>query len=585
MSTVSLKINGKFIEGMDDAQVKLTLNNISPVTMTGDSVAFSATIKVPRTPENDSTFSGLNKGLLYCEYYDTELYIRSLPFKYMAGVIDQPAKFYSKVSASPTEYTINLVESTDKWADATAGIYSMPANQQVTEKGVTQTFLMSAMSLADAIKKGFNFPQNDIPSMNPVFYPDSPSPSPGREAYMKPTIICQMGSVSWDDNVLGGGATKLIPQTSVKGPGGYVYPSATRIIVDREDIYLYSSYFYDSNGGSEFGLWVEAGRGKYMYLLLEYTGATIPTTKPPVKIQGVGQTTNVSTHFTYRGQVSERVWIYRSYENGGALLYPKKYPVMTVWATVNGVSTPDLFKFPDGYSPDEVIVTGDGNLRQAVRPTYNAAQPVPLAFPYSNAKTIVDDLCTAFHWRKIFKGGTLAIEPIINPAIRDKAYDMQNYLIDWSDKFVSLETTDVPDEFADQYVCTVGDVNFSYSTGKGSITFVKEAYKSGAKLNRNNVFPLLAVTDGFNGATSGTGYYFSRLDMIYYSYIQRHFKMFAPRVRVKIKAILDYETVENIRLDRAYYFSQLSGYFYLKSLGEYNVDTGECKLSLYKLDI
>lgn len=184
MNTVSLKINGKFIEGVDDTQVKLSLNNISPVTMTGDSVAFSATIKVPRTPENDSTFSGLNKGLLYCEYYDTELYVRSLPFKYMAGVIDQPAKFYAKVSADPEQYTINLVESTDKWADATAGIYTMPANQQVTEKGVSQTFLMSAMSLADAIKKGFNFPQNDIPSMNPEFYPGSPSPSPGREAYM-----------------------------------------------------------------------------------------------------------------------------------------------------------------------------------------------------------------------------------------------------------------------------------------------------------------------------------------------------------------------------------------------------------------
>ena len=56
-------------------------------------------------------------------------------------------------------------------------------------------------------------------------------------------------------------------------------------------------------------------------------------------------------------------------------------------------------------------------------------------------------------------------------------------------------------------------------------------------------------------------------------------------MQVKIKARLSYPDVVNLKLDRAYYFSQLGGYFYIKSLGEYDVTKGDCKLSLYKLDL
>ena len=61
--------------------------------------------------------------------------------------------------------------------------------------------------------------------------------------------------------------------------------------------------------------------------------------------------------------------------------------------------------------------------------------------------------------------------------------------------------------------------------------------------------------------------------------------MFRSRVQVKIKAQLEYADVENLKLGDAYYFSQLNSYFYIKYLGEYDVATGNCKLSLYKMDL
>ena len=84
---------------------------------------------------------------------------------------------------------------------------------------------------------------------------------------------------------------------------------------------------------------------------------------------------------------------------------------------------------------------------------------------------------------------------------------------------------------------------------------------------------------------SNYNYDYTFVKNIYYPYINRHFKMFRSRVQVEIKAQLEYADVENLRLGDAYYFSQLNSCFYIKSLGEYDVATGDCKLSLYKMDL
>lgn len=62
MDIVQLRINGAYVEGLSGSSVKLTVNNVSPVTMTGDSVAFSATIRVPRSANNDRIFKNLQQG-------------------------------------------------------------------------------------------------------------------------------------------------------------------------------------------------------------------------------------------------------------------------------------------------------------------------------------------------------------------------------------------------------------------------------------------------------------------------------------------------------------------------------------------
>lgn len=577
MKIVSLKVNGNDIDGLDNATVKITLNNISPVTMTGDSVAFSATIKVPRTPDNDRTFIGLNKGLLNCEYYVAEVLIASIPFKYYAYVSDEPTQFYAKVSASQTEYTINLIESTDKWSDVSLPI-SAPPVYRVVQDGALQ---ISAANLSELVRRYVTFPQITFPMIHPETNNGVPVPDASSQ---QASIIVKRRDLTWQGDVATG-STKLVPQNYTKGRGGYIYPQKATIVMDNASIYANASFFGARSGGAPAGFFIASGEGQAFYLIVEYTGTTIPSTKPGT-IQLQGNVSAIGRSVSFYGTLTDRIWIYRSIDNQQMTVYPKQDSYIQLAATIGGVLRTDWFKFPDGYAPEEVIKCGEGKIiyDAAIAPASQTVYSQPADFPYTDVKKLVDDMCTAWHWRKIYRNGTLRVEPIVDADLRDGTSMAWTRIHDWSNKLLSIESVDVPDEFADQYVCTLDATQFSYSNGAGTVTPVKEAYKSGVKYTYDRmVFPKMGLTSIFT--TPSPSPYFVYIHSIYYPYINRHFKMFRSRIQVKIKAQLEYKDVENLRLGDAYYFSQLNSCFYIKSLGEYDVATGNCKLSLYKMDL
>lgn len=577
MKIVSLRINGYDIDGLDNATVKITLNNISPVTMTGDSVAFSASIKVPRTPNNDRTFIGLNKGILNCEHYVAEVLIASIPFKYYAYVSDEPTPFYAKVSASQTEYTVNLIESTDKWADVSLPISAPPVYGAVQGGEAA----ISAADLSELVRRYVTFPQGVLPAIHPETNDGTSVPD---ALSQQASIMVKRRDLTWQGDVATG-STKLVPQNYTKGRGGYIYPQKATIVMDNASIYANASFFGNRSGGAPAGILIASGEGQAFYLIVEYVGTSIPSTKPRT-IQLQGNISGIGRSVSFYGTLTDRIWIYRSVINQQMTVYPKQDSFIQLAATIGGVTRNDYFKFPDGYSPEEVIKCGEGKIvyDAAIAPELKTAYAQPADFPYNDVKKLVDDMCTAWHWRKIYRNGVLHIEPIVDADLRDGTSAAWAHIHDWSDKLRSVETVDVPDEFADQYVCTVGSEKFSYSNGPGTVTPVKEAYKSGVKYTDNRmVFPKMELTSIFNAPSPSP--YLVYIHTIYYPYINRHFRMFRSRVQVKIKAQLEYADVENLRLGDAYYFSQLNSCFYIKSLGEYDVATGNCKLSLYKMDL
>lgn len=579
MNITQLKINGNIIEGLEDSSVKLSITNVSPVTITGDSVAFSATLKAPRTPANDATFKGMNKALHNCAFYEAELTIRTVPFSYYGWVSDKPVKFYARVSATPKEYSINLIEDTEKWADVSRPINKPLKSASVTDEGRSRR----AIDVAKLIRDYFNFPQYDLPLCRPVY---NTGASPANSDILRPSIILNTGSLSWQVNVANGNV-QLIPKESAKGRGGYIYAPVAELVMDDAMKYLMSDEFPNRAGGAPAGFHIRSGEDTQFYMIVQYLGADPNIAKPTITIRG--NSSHLGRAMSYYGSITPNVWIYNTPTNFDLTVYPKVDKYLELVATIGGVERNDYFKFPDGYAPNEVFQTGSGQCiyDASMQPEFNVVQGALIDFPYHDAKKIIDDFCTAFQWRRIYRDGVLAIEPIIHPSIRDNKSDETDYIIDWSDKFAGLDGVEIPDEFADQYICSLSDRVFSYTGGAGTLQPVKEAFKSGIPYYPSSgmfQYPRVAFADVFNGGTSSTRYTIS-LRNTYYRYINRHFDLFSPRVQVKIKANLRFPDIQNLRLDRAYYFSQLGGYFYLKALNEYDVSKGDCKLTLYKLKI
>lgn len=579
MNITQLKINGNIIEGLEDSSIKLSITNVSPVTITGDSVAFSATLKAPRTSANDATFKGMNKALHNCAFYEAELTIRTVPFSYYGWVSDKPVKFYARVSATPEEYSINLIEDTEKWADVSRPISKPLKSASITDEARSRR----AIDVAKLIRDYFNFPQYDLPICRPVY---NTGVAPANSDILRPSIILNTGSLSWQANVANGNV-QLIPKESAKGRGGYIYAPVAELVMDDAMKYLMSDEFPNRAGGAPAGFRIRSGEDTQFYMIVEYLGDDPNITKPTITIRG--NSSHLGRTMSYYGSITPNVWIYNTPTNFDLTVYPKVDKYLELVATIGGVERNDYFKFPDGYAPNEVFQTGAGQCiyDASMQPEFNTVQGALIDFPYQDAKKMIDDFCTAFQWRRIYRDGVLAIEPIIHPSIRDNKSDEADYIIDWSDKFAGLDGVEIPDEFADQYICSLSDRVFSYAGGAGTLQPVKEAFKSGIPYYPSSgvlQYPRVAFADVFNGGMSSTRYTAS-LRNTYYRYINRHFDLFSPRVQVKIKANLRFPDIQNLRLDRAYYFSQLGGYFYLKALNEYNVSKGDCKLTLYKLKI
>lgn len=576
MDIVQLKINGNYVEGLTGSSVKLTVNNISPVTMTGDSVAFSATIRVPRSANNDRIFKNLQQGFHECVFYDCKLSVHSRPFQYMGYDVE----FYAKVSYNGGNYNISLVENTKKWSDENIRLQHPLVQVQQTLAGWQgDTWVVD---LEKVINDHITWKEGAFPKLTPKHNEGAAIPEPIEAALLKPTIMIPRSPIVWGADVAAGNMT-LVPKEYTKGRGGYIYPSIAQVVISDTMQALNATLFGKAPGGKDPGFNLRSGEGRDIRMIVEYTGAKLPDPLPELHI--VAESTNLTEGKLYpRSKLTDRIWLYGSKINDVVFVTPTKDKYMILKGLIGG-SKVSCFKFPDGYAPEELIDMGDGaaELVSDYRPiTWSIASGT--GFPYQDVRKLVDDLCTAFHWRKQWRNNTLSIEPIININIRDKTQFRHQFLEDWSSKFISVDTIETSDEFGDQLVTQVGDVKYSYSIGPGTLTPVKDAYKSGLPFAHNFMaFPKVALTSKFT--KGGTATHVTALEDVYRSYIKRHFKLFAPRMQVKIKARLDYTDVTNLELDRAYYFSQLGGWFYLKSLGDYDVAKGDCKLSLYKMDL
>ena len=112
MIEISVKIDNVAVEGISPSSVKLTINNADPLKFTDRTVAYSASISVPRTEVNDRIFKEMRTPWLFTKskMYVAYLYFGGLPAPMNGG------RFKAKVTAKEEGYTVELIELFTKFS-------------------------------------------------------------------------------------------------------------------------------------------------------------------------------------------------------------------------------------------------------------------------------------------------------------------------------------------------------------------------------------------------------------------------------------------------------------------------------------
>ena len=126
MIEISVKIDNVAVEGISPSSVKLTINNADPLKFTDRTVAYSASISVPRTEVNDRIFKEMRTPWLFTKsrMYVAYLYFGGLPAPMNGG------RFKAKVTAKEDGYTVELIELFTKFSSINSSFGGVEPNYE-----------------------------------------------------------------------------------------------------------------------------------------------------------------------------------------------------------------------------------------------------------------------------------------------------------------------------------------------------------------------------------------------------------------------------------------------------------------------
>lgn len=549
MALLQLFVNDKEVQGLTGEKIKASLTNVSPVSMTGDSKTYTATLKAPRCMANDLIFDYMSNPFVdkrSVQPPKVELLIDGIQFGGTFGCV---------VTMSESDYSINLVDQSPKFADFDVPIIKYAIDYYVTNPDY--------IKLPDLIRKhipNFNYDRVRAGSdeLVPAIRVDKPTATTsfvevinGKECYFKPM---------W----------------SIKNSNGWDHQNSEFWIGDQE-LATNIEAFTSLNGGAFKGTITSS------WFLIQTTDPadTLPAKLTIVRYNG----TSWNTMLTIARNDSWTPSGTTATSNHIAMYFSPYSSEMTITAPflklgiahINN-STPGRFKFADGYPPEQVLILGLNNLAATTQATMRATLPGKLG--YTNIKNLVDDLSTAHQWRKVYDGKSLYLQNVVHEAIQTPPTTLtENPYVDWSSKFRAFDSCKISDEFACSVITKVGSSKYSahaFLLGHLNTNFVKEGFTSGLPTGEGTPQYLMRV---------GSSIYSYVASSEYWQKLQRFYNLFAPMTEYAIKAKLTLRDFNTFRPDFAYYFAQLNKWFYIKTIGELDVTTGDCKITMYELDL
>ena len=527
---LTIRINGEVIDGVSANSVKLTINNPDPLKFTEQTVSYSGAINVPRSEVNDRVFRSerFPGKFIRTDPYRAELFFGGLNIPFGSGL------FRVRVTADEDGYSLELIENISKLSTLRAPVVAIP-------KMETSAYQFS--TYIDSLNYAY---PNDVTI--PTIYAANGT-SPLLMAYIADRVTKRAGDYKDAES-------QLVFKGAHDGLNGSVY-AANYMVAENNEVatcfaymkgsafdlrftadsfivlppYAPSTVYLRSNGGA-FALAFARGNvrpdGNYKYSPVNPSSTSCLLTPRPTRDLTFGFTTS-DTSMVYSGT-----------------------PITTVPTTeayfisfkINTVTAPN-------YEWDLVETMG-----------------------FDTPFEIVQAFCKAFCWTYEFKSSpfALTLKPFINPSTSS------TYRVDWTGKIdkSSIKVAEAAGA-ARTYAVQVGSIKQTVGGYGGAISTQETVGESAFPVNPGAQRPYATMIRLAGSYVPDS--YFSR-SQGYCATIAGHYDRFSPGWQVTAKMNLSYFDIQKMKSDALYFVGELSHWFYLRTLSNWDPSTGNADVTL-----
>lgn len=562
---LGIKVNGRFLDGVT-GDLKLSVVSADPYTMSQPTRAYSGTISVPRSATNDLVFGamrhfGMRTRAVPTEGWEYPGAMRG-PGGYKVGLfignVQIPGDFRAKVTCKETGYDIALSQTAVTAEQLPSRILS---HADIRGAGVGGAY---NVNLNRVIADSFN-----APGLNVYFpyYADN----------MQPIIRTTYETKSMTD-AYAGQAITLAFRFAMDTDAGTKYLNndidimeyAVRDPASFPTLGNYDTLFCDLSIPQEVILDVSFLAGPPVSLAVrDKTHKQVVISLSPV-----GDLTD-KTHIRYvTNTTSPRIRI------SGTTPYTGMYLTTLSNTIALDVHPPEDMDSEAAFRiPLKIInVSGGGNT------TVNGGLGT------ESARELLDGFCKAMMWTYDFTitdtgKVSLDIRDLLHADITTAGFRKGingSTLQDWSEFYVSTEKIEDSSGFANSINGKIGEKNVWYTVTRGMFTTRAEVFTAELPYKMDQTLPRAMF---FNTSTNVVADYFYSNDYLYNTF-RRYYDLFKSGIDVTINANIPFfRFKKQYRPDGAVWLDAFKSWFYIRSVSDFSVATGDCKIKLTKLNI
>lgn len=562
---LGIKVNGRFLDGVT-GDLKLSVVSADPYTMSQPTRAYSGTISVPRSATNDLAFGAMRHFGMRTravpgeewEYpgamrgsggYKVELFIGGVPV---------PGEFRASVTCKPTGYDLALSETAITAEQLPAKILNHVDIRGASSAGAYNVNLNRV--LADA----FNAPGNNV--FFPYYAPN-----------MQPVIRTTFESKTMTDAYVGQNVT-LAFRFALDSDAGTTYLNndidimeyAIRDPASQYTLGSYDTLFCEATNLQEVILDVSSYAGAPPSLAIRDKSHKVVV----VSLSPIGDLTD-KTHVRYMmNSVNSSIRI------SGNLGFTGMYLTTLANTIALDVHPPSDMDSEAAFKINLKVtsVSGGGTT------TVNAGLGT------ENARELLDGICKSMMWTYTFTLSTnnkvvLDIRPILHADITTAGFRKAvngSTLQDWSAYYVSTEKIEDSSGFANSISGKIGEKSVWYTVTQGMFKTKQEVFTAAVPYKTDMTLPRLMFS---NTSTNVASDYFYSNDYLYNTF-RPYYDLFSDGVDVTINANIPFFQFKKLyRPDGAVWLDQFKCWFYVRSVSDFSISTGDCKMKLTKLNL